>query len=228
MDKGVVKSGSGLYIRFKPNGVKIGVLEDAEEFSILDEVTFFRIKTKDGMVGYVHGSYVDKIPEFSARIATPATKPRFNPIVYTNESFMGEAVKVDEDFVPELDKLADYASRSDLKIWTTSSLRPLNNQVDGAIMRPASNSCHHIGHAIDMNLFHRHHLYTSSMLRKDNHPNLPEEVSGFFELIRADKVLRWGGDFREQDPVHIDDNYFNERNLMYLAKLDNRVELLNA
>jgi hypothetical protein len=225
MQKGRVKSTTGLNLRFKPNGDKIGVLEHNEEFTIVDEVTFYRVKSQSGQVGYVHGDYIEKIP---TSLVLPKTnggnyEPEFKPVVFMHDSFIGETARVDQDFVSDLQRLSEYASQCSLKIWVTSSLRPLNNQFKGTIVKPASRSCHHIGHAIDMNLFYEGEIYNSKMLRKSNHINLSDNITRFFELIRTDKVLRWGGDFKTEDPVHIDNDFYHEQEIFYLAKLDSRI-----
>ena len=62
MLKGRVKSTTGVNLRLKPNGDKVDVLGHNEEFTIVDEVMFYRVKSKNGQVGYVHGDYVEKIP----------------------------------------------------------------------------------------------------------------------------------------------------------------------
>ncbi|MES0446482.1 MAG: SH3 domain-containing protein [Desulfobacterales bacterium] len=225
MQKGRVKSTTGLNLRFKPNGDKIGVLGHNEEFTIVDEVTFYRVKSQSGHVGYVHGDYIEKIPTSSVLPKTNGGnyEPEFKPVVFIHDSFIGETARVDQDFVTDLQRLSEYASQCNLKIWVTSSLRPLNNQFKGAIVKPASRSCHHIGHAIDMNLFYEGEIYNSKMLIKSNHINLSDNITGFFELIRADKVLRWGGDFKTEDPVHIDNDFYHEQEIFYLAKLDSRI-----
>ncbi len=233
MNKGRVKSTTGLNLRLKPNGEKIGVLSHDEEFSILDEVTFFRVKTGSGKIGYVHSDYVEKIPSVSLIPESLVgdednLNPEFKLVTFTHERFMGEPARVDQGFVPCLQRVAQYASECDLKIWVTSSIRQLNNQIEGAIVKPASHSCHHIGHAIDMNIFYDEKLYNSKKIRKRNHGDLPDKIVDFFDLIRADSALRWGGDFTTEDPVHIDDNFYNKQKLMYLAKLDNRIKQINA
>ncbi len=230
MQKGRVISTTGLNLRLKPNGEKVGVLAHNEEFTIVDEVAFYRVKSKNGQVGYVHGNYVEKIP---SSILLPKTKvdtinPKFKEVIFNNDSFIGEAARVDQDFVPDLNRLAEYALQCKLKIWVTSSIRPLNNQFKGAIVKPASHSCHHIGHAIDMNLFFEGKIFNSKMMQKGNHKSLPDNIPKFFDLIRKDKVLRWGGDFRIQDTVHIDNDFYHKQKIFYLAKLDNRVLQLNA
>ena len=130
--------------------------------------------------------------------------------------------------MPDLLRLAKYAKKCKLKIWVTSSIRPINNQFKGAIVTPATHSCHHIGHAIDMNLFFEDKIYNSKMMLKGNHVNLPENIPAFFDLIRKDKVLRWGGDFKKQDTVHIDNDFYHKQKLFYQAKLNSRVMQLNG
>ncbi len=233
MTKGRVKSTTGLNLRLKPNGDKIGVLSHNAEFDIIDEVTFYRVRTATGVVGYVHSDYVEKTPSSAQLPETlvideDAFNPEFTLVNYTHERFMGEAVKVDHGFVPSLERVAQYAAQCNLKIWVTSSIRQLDNQIQGAIVKPAGHSCHHVGHAIDMNIFYNETLYNSKKLRRHNHQHLPANIVAFFDLIRADRVLRWGGDFTTEDPVHIDDNFYNKQKLMYLAKLDSRIKQLNA
>jgi len=230
MLKGRVKSTTGVNLRLKPNGDKVDVLGHNEEFTIVDEVMFYRVKSKNGQVGYVHGDYVEKIPASIEPGESTEVEytPGYNPVVFQHDSFVGEAARVDQDFVQDLERLAEYASQCQLKIWVTSSLRSLDNQVKGAIVKPASKSCHHIGHAIDMNILYEAKLYNSKMLRKNNHSNLPGDILQFFEMIKLDMVLRWGGNFRTQDPVHIDNNFYNRQRIFYLAKLDSRVSQANA
>jgi len=243
MQKGQVKPLSGLNLRKTPAGEKMETLRHHQTVTILNEVTYYRIETADGHVGFVDGNFIEKVAEEttgvratdfntidfdSAANDVDLATQHFEPVEFTHERFMGSKVTVDKDFVPHLETLAHYASTCNLKIWVTSSLRPLHNKVQGAIVKPASNSCHHIGHAIDMNLMHQRTLYNSSKLKKSNHSNLPLAILQFFDLIRNDPALRWGGDFTTEDPVHIDDNLFHRNKDFYLAKIDKRVELANA
>lgn len=236
MQKGRVKPNTGLNLRVKPNGQVVDVLHHDQEFTIIDEVTFYRIKTLSGEVGYVHGDYIEKIPGFStipneAHLEGESSgnyRPEFNAVKFIDPHFVGESVTVDEDFVPELKRLASYAEQCHLQIWVTSSTRALDNQVRGAIVTPATQSCHHIGHAIDMNLMFEGKIYNSKKLSKENHPHLPQELQQFFTLVREDEKLRWGGDFSTPDPVHIDDDFYHQNKLFYQAKLNSRVDQLNV
>lgn len=233
MNRGRVKPDSGLNFREKPNGELISVLRHNEMVGILETVTFYRVQNAIGEVGYVHGDYLEKMPSIENHVVS-IDKPRVFPsdtyeqVIFENEFFVGEPAKVDRDFVPALKRVSDYAKTNKLKVWVTSSSRNLGDQVRGAIVPPAGRSCHHIGHAIDMNLMHDGKLYNSRSLRRDNLGNLPSAISKFIDKIREDDELRWGGDFSVEDPVHIDDDFYHRQEIFYMAKLHSRVIQLNA
>lgn len=233
MDKGRVKPDSGLNMREKPNGELMSVLRHNEVVDILEEVRFYRVRNAIGEIGYVHGDYLEKMPTTDTRIAE-VEKPNVFPsdtyeqVVFENECFIGEPAKVDRDFVPALTRVSDYAKACKLKVWVTSSTRNLGDQVRGAIVPPAGRSCHHIGHAIDMNLMFEGTLYNSRKLQRNNLTNLPAAIGKFIDKIREDAELRWGGDFSVEDPVHIDDDFYHRQEIMYMAKLHSRVNQLNA
>ncbi|MFT4937487.1 MAG: hypothetical protein ACI88A_000504 [Paraglaciecola sp.] len=232
-ERGRIKPDSGLNLREKPNGEKIGVLRHNDEVEILEEVLFFRVKSESGQVGYVHASYVEHMPvieKVDVVKISPNLVPSevFNLVTFSNERLIGDAVKVDLDFVPAMNRICTYAKKFKLKIWATSSTRTLDNQVRGAIVPPASHSCHHIGHAIDMNIQFDGELYNSKKLKRANLDNLPVAIRNFINAIRNDQGLRWGGDFKTEDPVHIDDDFYRKQQIIYLAKLDSRVNQLNT
>jgi hypothetical protein len=236
MKRGRVKSNSGLNLREKPNGEKVGLLKHNDILDIIDEVTFYRVKTSTGKLGFVHGDYVESLPDTRRFVETDGEKlqasidspsDEFELMEYTASQFVGSAVKVDRDFAAHLNKVNAFAKARDLKIYVTSSTRSINQQVQGAIVPPATRSCHFIGHAIDMNLMLNGKLFNSRALRRNNITNLPPEIGAFIDDIRADEHLRWGGDFRTEDPVHIDDNFYHRKTLLYKAKLFSRVRQLN-
>jgi hypothetical protein len=231
--KGRIKSDSGLNLREKPNGQKIAVLKHNEEVDVLEEVSFFRVRATSGQIGYVHGSYLEQMPteqalDIVALTSQAAPSVGFIIVTFTDVHLIGSVVKVDSDFVPALTRICECAGKFKLKIWVTSSTRSLDNQVRGAIVPPASHSCHHIGHAIDMNIQFQGKLYNSKKLRRGNLDNLPKAISNFINAIREDGGLRWGGDFNTEDPVHIDDDFYRKQQVIYLAKLHNRIDQLNA
>jgi hypothetical protein len=101
-------------------------------------------------------------------------------------------------------------------------VREPGRTVSGAIVPPASRSNHLVGHAIDMNLKSSSGFFNSSKLKKSNFANLPGEIKKLIELIRDDEVLRWGGDFNPEDPVHIDDKLNHRNRERWDAKLASR------
>ena len=187
MKTGRVKPDSGLNLRVKPNGEKTGVLKHNERFEIIDEVSYYRIRTGDGKLGYVHGDYVETMaaPSVSEPAANPTWSGDFKLTSFTHPRFIGNEVKIDLDFTPALSKVAEFAEACAVQVWVTSSIRSLNNQINGAIVAPATNSCHHVGHAIDMNVMHQGILYNSDRLRISAHHDLPEPVLDFLNHIRA-------------------------------------------
>ena len=86
----------------------------------------------------------------------------------------------------------------------TSSFRKKGVPLTGTVVPPASKSNHYIGHAIDMNVQYKNGFCNSGCLGRSK---LPPPVSCFIKKIRGDSGLRWGGDFRKRDTVHIDDGY---------------------
>lgn len=120
---------------------------------------------------------------------------------FTGSQFIGKVVLADVEFIPHLETLNQFASTNGLKIFVTSSTRPLGVPVGGAVFTPAKMSNHFIGHAIDMNVQMEGTLFNSNALGNFN--SLPSAIKAFITAIRNHPVLRWGGDFG--DPVHIDD-----------------------
>ena len=233
VNKGRVRSERGLNLREKPNGNKLVVLTSSEEVEILEEVKYLLVKTASGQIGYVHADYIDESPvlneiQASQEIEDVFPGPQFKLVKFTGDCFIGQPTMVDVDFALCLKRVNQYAKQTDVKIWVTSSTRNINQQVNGAIVKPTDKSCQHIGHAIDMNVMYLGELYNSKTLKKSNFKNLPDVITDFIKMIRDDKQLRWGGDFNTEDPVHIDDNFYNRQQTMYVAKLDSRMDQLNV
>ena len=90
-----------------------------------------------------------------------------------------------------------------LQIHVTSSFRKSGQRVEGAIVTPARRSNHFVGHAIDINAIDGGKWCNSRCLQ--SRPAGYSGVTCFINKIKGDPTLRWGGDFRTKDPVHIDD-----------------------
>lgn len=128
-------------------------------------------------------------------------------------------VIVDNDFAYSLDRIIGYAVSSGVRLYITSSFRKLDQKIIGAVVPPAKKSCHYAGHAIDFNVFHDGDMYGSKVLVRSNLLLLPEPVQKFIDCVRRDNDLRWGGDFLQPDPIHIDDNLYNRDRATYTAKV---------
>ncbi|MBV6484063.1 MAG: hypothetical protein KFKLKKLM_00546 [Flavobacteriales bacterium] len=142
-----------------------------------------------------------------------------NPLVdFSASNFVGKRVVADKDFVAALKRINKYAKDSAVLIHVTSSYR-VNATVAGAIVTPSKMSNHMVGHAIDMNVRYgtdyKNWCNSTALLK----PTLPEPVAKFISLIRADGELRWGGDFKKKDSVHIDD-YYNKNTENWKKKFE--------
>jgi hypothetical protein len=116
----------------------------------------------------------------------------------------GHQILVHQDFVPHMARIDQYAVKNRVRLVVVHSYRYENQKMYRTVVTPASRSNHLAGFAIDFNIDYRGKRYFSHNLKKKNHANLPDRVQSFMNDLRADEDLRWGGDFRREDPVHID------------------------
>lgn len=124
---------------------------------------------------------------------------------FKSPRFIGKPLLADIEFFDSLEKIDQFATDNNIKVFITSSTRLQGSVVSGAIVRPASRSNHLVGHGIDMNVMLGERLFNSDALNKSNLKNLPKGIQDFIQSIRNDPILRWGGDFNPADSVHIDD-----------------------
>ena len=228
MNRGLVIARGGLDLRNSPKtGAVLSTLRKGSKVEVLEQETWLKVKARDGRVGYVLADHIER--EDSDLIDHSTSTTPVSTLVadilsladdeqdqceiktYTNSQFIGKELRADADFIPHLDRLNQYALDCQVKIYVTSSVREPGRSVSGAIAPPASRSNHLVGHAIDMNLKSASGFFNSRKLKRSNFANLPAEIRDLVELVKADKVLRWGGDFNREDPVHIDDG-LNHRN----------------
>ncbi|MEL6867657.1 MAG: peptidoglycan-binding protein [Bacteroidota bacterium] len=130
-------------------------------------------------------------------------------VIYEGSRFIGKACQADVEFLPMLEKINVYAEQADVFIFVTSSFRTTTN-VNGAIVKPATFSNHLAGHGIDMNLKYGNNKFANSKVLT-KYPNVPAPVKQFLKSIIDDDQLRWGGEFNDKDPVHIDDGLNRNR-----------------
>ncbi len=130
---------------------------------------------------------------------------------YESNFFVGKKLLADKEFRPALDKITKFAEKHDILIHVTSSFRPDAN-VKGAVVKPARRSNHMVGHAFDFNLRYGtdHGSWANNDMMK-KYPDVPAPVKAFIDEIRNDAGLRWGGDFKPIDAIHIDDGFNQNR-----------------
>ena len=125
-------------------------------------------------------------------------------VLFDGSRFRGKPCRADILFLPMLEKINAYAEQADVYVFVTSSFRTTTN-VRGAIVKPAKSSNHLAGHAIDMNVDYDNGKRAHSVILK-KYPSVPEPVRRFLKFIIDDPDLRWGGQWRTPDSVHIDDH----------------------
>ena len=154
-------------------------------------------------------------------VRRPPPPQRRCALQYYKGSEFTKSARVHTGFLSSMHTINSYAQQCRVRVYITSSYRKTAH-VKGAIVPPATRSNHMIGHAIDMNLIDRRtgKFCNSRCLPNSSRPN---GVSCFIGKIRSHPTLRWGGDFRRSDPVHIDDAT-NHRNRALWNQLYNSLQ----
>lgn len=225
MSNGTVIARGGLNLRRQPGaGRVLKALRRGSKVEILGRETWLRVRTRDGREGWVLSDHVetDSTDLFPPAPTGTALSPVCDIRIYRNSQFIGEELHADLDFFACLDRLNAFAVQCEIELYVTSSTREPGRTVRGAIAPPATRSNHLVGHAIDVNVKSASGFFNSKALRRANLSRLPEQVRTFISLVRDDPELRWGGDFRREDPVHIDDNLNNREPAVWDSKLASR------
>jgi hypothetical protein len=117
----------------------------------------------------------------------------------------GQQILIHRDFLDVVQRLDTYARMSGVRVVVLHSYRRPRTVLKDAKVRPGQRSNHLAGHALDINVRYRFRLYMFEDLKKASLPSLPLAVQAFIQQLRDDSGVRWGGDFEEEDPVHLDD-----------------------
>lgn len=141
-------------------------------------------------------------------------------VLFQGSRFQGSPCRADVEFLPSLEKINSFAEQADVYIHVTSSFRTSSN-VGGAIVKPATRSNHMAGHAIDMNVIYENKKKAANSVELGKFPAVAEPVRRFIKSVIDDPVLRWGGQFSERDPVHIDDGLNGD-----MARWDKRYQAM--
>lgn len=123
----------------------------------------------------------------------------FNALDYPSRG--ANEMLVHQDFVPRIKALNGAAKDAKVTLRINQAFRVQGLPVSGAVVAPASNSQHLIGHAVDLNIVDGAVINTKAMYQAGT------QTQGATDLIKAAKALgmRWGGNFSEIDPPHFDD-----------------------
>lgn len=123
----------------------------------------------------------------------------------TVRGYRGRQILVHRDFLGVVRRLDAYARMSGVKLLVVHSYRRPAAVLKDAKVQPGQRSNHLAGHALDINIRRGLKLFMFDDLNRASFPGLPEEVQAFIQRVRDDSLMRWGGDFEMEDPIHIDD-----------------------
>lgn len=233
-DRVRVTASNGLRLRDSPrDGLTLEVLPNQAELSLLGRETWLRV-SHNGNVGFVLADYVEPMQDPAPAVQAAPDNLAQNPPLpnYTGtvaildytprvDVFRGAPLRIDAEFAPCIEDLGHLAQIHQLQIFVTSSLREPGKPVANTVVKPAEFSNHHVGHAIDMNILADGRLLRSEDLRDlESLGGISPRAHAFIQAVRAQAGrYRWGGDFQQKDPVHIDNglNVFHES--VYVEKL---------
>ena len=116
----------------------------------------------------------------------------------------GRQILIHKEFKKYIIKIDSFASKHRIGLIINQGYRYKNQLLRKSIVKPAKLSNHHAGFAIDFNIKCEGRKYFAKDLKRKNLLKLPKNIQGFIYDIRKNKDLRWGGDFKQQDPIHID------------------------
>jgi hypothetical protein len=116
----------------------------------------------------------------------------------------GKQILIHHEFEESLSKIEQLAEKYNLVLVVNSSYRFPGTSIGDAVVVPVTKSNHNVGYALDINIKYNHRKYINKHLSREYYKELPSNIKDFLNDIRNDSNLRWGGDFKTEDPVHID------------------------
>ena len=145
---------------------------------------------------------------FNYRFWTHVQVDDFSSLKEVNSPYIkglyGKQVLIHHEFEESLSKIEQLAEKYNLVLVVNSSYRFPGTSIGGAVVVPVTKSNHNVGYALDINIKYKHRKYISKHLSREHYKELPSNIKAFLNDIRNDSNLRWGGDFKTEDPVHID------------------------
>lgn len=120
------------------------------------------------------------------------------------KGYRGNQILIHKEFKKYLEQVDQYAISNNIEIYVHHGYRSQEKILKNTIVKPVEFSNHIVGFAIDFNIKCNGNQFSSKDLKKNNFDKLPDNIKNFINDIRKNKNLRWGGDFRNEDPIHVD------------------------
>ena len=149
-----------------------------------------------------------------------------NLVNYQGSNFINSTNKVLTSFTSDLSRINDYAGKNNVQLYVESSgVRIKGAPIPGDVYHKpgeiTQNSPHYVGMAIDMKVQYKNSNNENSVCGNPclnaGYGSLPSPVQGFIGDVRNDPGgLRWGGDFKRSDGVHIDNGIYQRDPVEYL------------
>ena len=171
-----------------PSGVRI---DGFAKPSTLSELTQWQ---RDGFVTSSPLVRLGLVP-----LAHTGLGDEFTVLAYPSPA--ADEMLVHQDFAAVARRLDILAGAAAVTLSINQSFRVQGMPPTGAVVAPASNSQHLIGHAVDLNIVDAGTVNTSNMFKQGKQTAAAKD---FIRQVKNEGV-RWGGDFGVMDPPHFDD-----------------------
>ena len=163
---------------------------------------FVRQSTLNELLAWQQGGFVLTSPlvrQSTATLSNIELAPTFTVLAYPSAGV--NEFLVHQGFVATVTRLNTQAIAASVSLRINQSFRVQGLPPTGAVVQPATNSQHLIGHALDLNIVDGSTVNTSAMFIAGSQS---QGAKDFIKGVKQDGI-RWGGDFSPKDPPHFDD-----------------------
>ena len=163
---------------------------------------FVRQSTLNELLAWQQGGFVLTSPlvrQSTATLSNIELAPTFTVLAYPSAGV--NEFLVHQGFVATVTRLNTQAIAASVSLRINQSFRVQGLPPTGAVVPPATNSQHLIGHALDLNIVDGSTVNTSAMFIAGSQS---QGAKDFIKGVKQDGI-RWGGDFSPKDPPHFDD-----------------------
>ena len=163
---------------------------------------FVRQTTLNELLAWQQGGFVLTSPlvrKSTTTLSNIELAPTFTVLAYPSAG--ANEFLVHQGFVATVASLNTQAAAASVSLRINQSFRVQGLPPTGAVVPPATNSQHLIGHALDLNIVDGSTVNTSAMFIAGTQS---KSAKDFIKGVKQDGI-RWGGDFSPKDPPHFDD-----------------------